>query len=119
MAAPLQLSLASLKGENESRSIQQKVFTILNYHLQNNKYTSATEAATDLDELTPMKREARGEDAEHLESFLWKTWGTFIEIAKQIPHDHPSQAKMVQIIKALTTLPAVEIEIWTALDFQP
>ncbi|KAK4183574.1 hypothetical protein QBC35DRAFT_542855 [Podospora australis] len=95
--------------------IEQKTFAILQEFLQVESNTSAADAAIALDDLTPMKRKARGETGtEHPESFLLETWGTFIEIAKQIAHDHASQDKLVQLLQELTLLPSTEVEIWSS-----
>jgi len=65
-----------------------------------------------IDNLTPMKRRAiqeTGEDVEELESFLLELSGIFIEIAKQIPHDHPSQERYIQFFKDLSSLPPTSV----------
>ncbi|KAJ6188457.1 Protein of unknown function DUF3632 [Penicillium mononematosum] len=122
MAAPLNLRLASLDCD-DPWIIEQKYFTILHDCLQPTSEISAAEAAAAINELTPMNREAKGENAEHPESWCLEFWGTINEIVKQIPHDHPSQDKMVEIMKELKVLPGVEVHfsetattrIWTDL----
>ena len=111
MSTPLSLRLKSLE-DDDPWIIEQKTFDILNDYLQPDSRTSATAAAKDLDALTPMKREALDEKAEHPESFLLETWGTFIAIVKQIPSDHQSQDRMIQMMKELIVLPPNEVEIW-------
>ncbi|KAK3387357.1 hypothetical protein B0H63DRAFT_541622 [Podospora didyma] len=90
MATPLALRLGSLEAD-EPWIIARKTFDILNEYLQLGSETSASTAAIAIDDLNPMKRKARGEEAESPENFLWETWGTFIEIAKQIPCDHANR----------------------------
>lgn len=108
MAAPLHLQLASLE-DDDPWIVEQKYFNILNDCLQPASQLSAAEAAARINELTPMNREANGEEAEHPESWCLEFWGTVSEIVKQIPHDHPSQDKMVEIIHELKALPGVEV----------
>jgi hypothetical protein len=116
MSPLLHLRLESLE-EDDPWIIEQKTFDILNDYLQPDSATSATTAARDLDALTPMKRETLGsENVEHPESFLLETWGTFIAIVKQIPHDHQSQARMIQLMEELIVLPPTEVEIWEVRD---
>jgi hypothetical protein len=68
-------------------------------------------AAIALDDLDPMKCKESGEEVEAIESFL-ETWGTFIEIAKQIPSDHSSQDRFIDLIDALTHLPPTSVTVW-------
>ncbi|KAJ5959571.1 uncharacterized protein N7479_006721 [Penicillium vulpinum] len=122
MAAPLQIRLASLDSD-DPWIVEQKYFMILNDCLQPASKISAAKAAAGINELTPMSREAKGEEAEHPESWCLEFWGTFSEIVKQISYDHPAQDKMVEIMKELKALPGVEVtfyetarpRIWTDL----
>ncbi|KAJ5425964.1 hypothetical protein N7465_001034 [Penicillium sp. CMV-2018d] len=124
MAAPLHLHIASLE-DDDPWIVQRKYFMILNNSLQPDSQVSAAEAAAGINELTPMNREANGEEAEEPESWCLEFWGTINELVKQIPHDHPSQDKMVEIIKELIALPGVEVfvcktaitRIWTDLPY--
>lgn len=119
MAAPLYLRLASLEDDNPW-TIEQKYFMILNDYLQPASQVSAAKAAAGINELTPMNREAKGEEAEHPESWCLEFWGTVSEVVKQIPHDHPSQDKMVEIMKELKNLPGVEVVFYkTVLNISP
>ena len=56
-----------------------------------------------------MNRETNGEEVEEATSFLLEFWSTIGELARQIPHDHPSQDKMMDILKELQALPVVEV----------
>ncbi|KAJ5193909.1 hypothetical protein N7491_001240 [Penicillium cf. griseofulvum] len=124
MAAPLHLRLASLE-DDDPWIVEQKYFMILNNSLQPSSQVLAAEAAARINELTPMNREANGEEAEEPESWCLEFWGTINELVKQIPYDHPSQDKMVEIIKELKALPGVEVfvyktattRIWTDLPY--
>ncbi|KAJ5611713.1 hypothetical protein N7528_008818 [Penicillium herquei] len=112
IATMLHLHLDSL-DDDDPWIIEQKNFNILNDFLQPDSTMSSEEAAFQINELTPMKREARGEeDVEHPESYLFEVWCFFIEISKQIPYDHPSQDKLVSLIKDLKSLPSIGVQIW-------
>lgn len=54
-----------------------------------------------------------GKEVEDPESFLWETWGTFEKIAQQIPSNHMSMEKLVQLVKSLRLLPPTTVAIWT------
>ncbi|KAJ5383800.1 Protein of unknown function DUF3632 [Penicillium concentricum] len=122
MASPVHLRLASLERD-DPWIVEQEYFTILNDCLQPTSQISAAEAAARINELTPMKREAKGKEAEHPENWCLEFRGTISETVKQIPHAHPSQDKMVGIIKELKALPGVKVtfyetakpRIWTDL----
>lgn len=102
-----------LKYNDDPWHIEQETFTILNFYLQLKSAITAATAVAALDVHSPMKREAQpGEEVEVAESFLMETYSTFIGIARQIPHDHPSQDRLVELIKALTELPPTEVVVW-------
>ncbi|KAF8850064.1 hypothetical protein BDZ45DRAFT_633469 [Acephala macrosclerotiorum] len=112
MMKQLALRLKSLEDE-DPWIIEQKTFEIMDDYLQPDSATSAARAASAIDDLIPTKRElVDGEKVESAESFLLETWGTFIEIAKQIPDSHPSQLRLAQLIKALTQLPPAAVTVW-------
>ena len=109
--ASLNLYLKSLK-EPDPWIIEQKVFDVLNHYLQPDSTVSPESAAMAIDNLTPMKRRAvqeAGENVEEPESFLLELSSIFIEIAKQIPHDHPSQERYIQFFKYLSSLPPTTV----------
>lgn len=110
MTTPLHLHLASL-DDDDPWIIEQKYFTILNDCLQPDSQVSAAEAAARINELTPMNRKTNGEEVEELTIFLLEFWGTIGEIARQTPHDHPAQDKMIEILKELQALPVVEVPV--------
>ncbi|KAJ5925930.1 hypothetical protein N7454_007440 [Penicillium verhagenii] len=112
MATTLSLRLKSLE-DDDTWIIEQKNFAIINDLLQPDSQFSVAEAAAQINDLTPMKREARGEeDVEEPESYLREIWAFFIIICKQVPHDHQSQDKLVSLIRELTLLPSEEFNIW-------
>lgn len=117
MATALKLRLKSLE-DDEPWIIEQKNFSIINDLLQPDKQLSAAEAAIQINELTPMKREARGEkEVEEPESYLREMWAFFIIICKQIPHDRPAQGKLISLIKELTLLPSEEFTVWKEVRY--
>ena len=112
MVTTLKLRLKSLE-DDEPWIIEQKNFSIVNNFLQPDSQLSVAEAAFRMNELTPIKREARGErDVEEPERYLREIWAFFIVICKQIPHDHPAQDKLVSLIRKLTLLPSEEFTVW-------
>ncbi|KAJ5773241.1 hypothetical protein N7457_008137 [Penicillium paradoxum] len=111
MTVPLNLRLASL-DHDDPWIVEQRYLEIINDYLQPDSQISASDAATGVNKLTPMSRKARGEEVETPESWCLEVWSTFSEIVKQIPHDHPSQDKMVEFIKALKALPGVEVKLY-------
>lgn len=118
--AALPLHLESL-DDPEPWPVEQKLFDILNEYLQPSSTTTPAIAAHAIDALTPMKQPDTGDSQrESPESFLWEIWGDFIDIAKQIPHDHLSQDRLVEAVKALSELPPTTVEIWSVgLFFRP
>lgn len=111
--AALSFHLESL-DDPEPWFVEQKLFDILNEDLQSSSTTTPAVAAQGIDALAPMKRPNLGDGKkESPESFLWEIWKIFIPIAKQIPHDHPSQDRLVEVIAALSELPPTTVEIWT------
>ncbi|THC99815.1 hypothetical protein EYZ11_000745 [Aspergillus tanneri] len=82
------------------------VFNILGDFVQPTSSTTPAAIAESIDRLKPS---LPGND---LESFLWETWVVFITVAEQIPHDHCSQDRLVEVIDALTQLPSTTVQIW-------
>jgi hypothetical protein len=102
----------SLESRAEPNSTEQDIFNILNDYLQPSSTTAPSEAAQAIHALTP-KAGSTQEENNDLENFLWSTWGAIIKIAKQIPHNHPSQDRPVDLIHALTELPPTTVSIWS------
>ncbi|KAK2746226.1 hypothetical protein FQN57_003348 [Myotisia sp. PD_48] len=137
--AELVLRLPSIERE-DPWIVQQKLFGILNEYLQPSSSTSPLTAATEIDNLSPDKRqgsqkpkesrkdegnndndddddeeeeeEEEEEEGEDIESFLLEAWDTFIELARQIPSDHGSQDRLVDLLKVLTELRPTKVQIW-------
>lgn len=111
--ATLSLHLESLQDANPW-GVEQKAFDILNEYLQPASTTPPEAAAQGIDSLAPMKRARPDEvqDKESPEGFLSEIWSVFIAVAKQIPHDHPSQDRLVGLVKVLCAMPPTEVQIW-------
>jgi hypothetical protein len=113
MASYLDLALR----DDDPWIVAKKAFDIVAAYLQPDSSASATETAASLDALTPLKRQlSEGEKAEQLESFLLEFWETYVVIARQVPHDHPSQERLVELAKELNRQPTASIEVRTIPD---
>ncbi|GAQ09484.1 hypothetical protein ALT_6805 [Aspergillus lentulus] len=106
----------SLESRAQPDSPEHRIFNILNDYLQPSSTTPPREAAQAIHALTP-KTGSTPEENSELEDFLWYTWGTIIKVAKQIPHNHPSQDRLVDLIHALTELPPTTVSIWGSENY--
>ncbi|KAB8067133.1 hypothetical protein BDV29DRAFT_200699 [Aspergillus leporis] len=88
-----------------------ELFVILQEYLQSVDIESSAAAAQRINNLIPTRRSGHSY-SDDMEIFLWSTWGIFIHIAKQIPHDHPWQDRLVELIRALTLIVPMTVEIW-------
>lgn len=81
---------------------------LLNDYLQPSSTIVALEAAQRLDSLFPTHRsdedQPEGEPREPPESFLLHLWPLILYTAAQIPHDHPSQERLAELVKNLRGL---------------
>ena len=98
-------SLLQLKSIDEDNLC----FPILKESLQPDSSRSPAEAACLINALSPTNEKPH--DGGSIDGFLWATWEAFIEMASQIPHDHPALQKLVEIIQELTKLPPVTIKL--------
>ncbi|KAI0129047.1 hypothetical protein BJ170DRAFT_623816 [Xylariales sp. AK1849] len=94
------------KSRGEKEHISEGLFKIFDNYLKFSSTKTAVEVARYVAELAP---EHEGEE---LEGFLWSVWGDLIQIAKQIPHDHPAQEKLVKVLRELVLLPETGIKTW-------
>ncbi|KAJ5691458.1 hypothetical protein N7488_012193 [Penicillium malachiteum] len=113
MATRLSFRLISLE-DDDPWPIEQKNFAIVTDFLQPDSQMMVADAVFQINELTPMKRKARGEEGEieEGESYLREMWAFLSIICKQIPHQHPSQDKLVSLLRELTLLPSEEFTIF-------
>ncbi|KAA8647173.1 hypothetical protein EYZ11_003851 [Aspergillus tanneri] len=95
-------------------NVEQKVIEVLDNFLQNLSPDSIRVATQEIDKLNPARHLQEGCKVpdNDLEEFLWQTWDAFISVARQVPHDHPFQDRMVDLVEALTLLPPLNVEIW-------
>lgn len=108
MASHLDLALR----DDEPWIVAKKAFDIIAAYLQPDSSASATETAASLDALTLLKRQlSEGEKAEQLGSFLLEFWETYVVIVRQVPHDHPSQERLVELAKELDCQPTASTEV--------
>lgn len=88
--------------------IEEKMSNLLNDFLQPSSSKSALDIAQGIDALFPTHRsnedQPEGEPREPPESFFLHLWPLILYTAAQIPHDHPSQEKLAELIKALKGL---------------
>ncbi|OQV10035.1 hypothetical protein CLAIMM_14090 [Cladophialophora immunda] len=94
------------------------IFNIIVAYVQPSSPASALDTAVILDSLTPSKRRlVEGEKAEQPGSFLLEFWETFLCLAQQVPYDHPSQERLVQLVMELQSLEneSVELNLFTIL----
>lgn len=102
----------ALRGLSSADGVspRQTYVRLLSDFLQPNSAAKPDEVAATIDQQNPLKR---GDgDASSTEDFVWGFWDDIDQIARQIPHEHPSQDKLVDVISALKTLPPTTINVW-------
>lgn len=103
------MSVLRLKFDDDDPwIIEQRMFNLLDDYLQPASTISVLDTAQALDSLFPTHRsdedQPQGEPREPPESFLLHMWPLFLNIAVQIPHDHPAQDKLAELVKTLKSL---------------
>lgn len=105
----LEFRIAFLHDDDDPWWVEWLMFNVINAFLQPDAKLSANEAARCLDSVLPENRpdspEDPDDDKEDAQNFMFELCSLIWKIAKQIPHDHESQAKLVQLIQALRRLP--------------
>jgi hypothetical protein len=81
----------------DTLDVEQKVFSILDAYLQPSSAISTPTAAEEIDKLFP--------PASVDYTALLHLWDLVIMVVEQIPWQHPSQDRLVALIKALRDLP--------------
>lgn len=98
---------------DDTEAAEHMMFDILADYLQPDTKLSAADAAERLDAIFPGNQPDAFEDQDKIDTvtlILLQTFGTMIwEFAKQIPHDHESQDKIMQILDALNHVPHTHI----------
>ncbi|KAE8423833.1 hypothetical protein BDV36DRAFT_289930 [Aspergillus pseudocaelatus] len=110
----ISLSLPALIHE-ETGVVEQKVIHTLEGLLHSFDADSIRVAAEEIDELNPARHSKKAHkevQEDELEEFLWLVWDAFIRLARQVPHAHPFQDRMVDLVEALTLLPPLSVEVW-------
>ncbi|PLB45052.1 hypothetical protein P170DRAFT_513123 [Aspergillus steynii IBT 23096] len=96
----------SLHISDESTGTQERLFKSLNDYLQSEGSISASSTAQRIDaEKSSLGITDPG-------AFCQDTWLIIRALVFQIPHDHVYQDRLVEVVDALTKLPATEIEVW-------
>ncbi|KAL4066138.1 hypothetical protein J3A83DRAFT_4190405 [Scleroderma citrinum] len=92
------------RDSSDLSDVKQFTFRILHDYLQPSSLTSPTEAALHFDSGFPWDHpDGRGKC--HVRAVMEDVWELLFILIQQIPHDHPSQEKLVQFIIALRNLP--------------
>ncbi|KAG2420008.1 hypothetical protein HFD88_004805 [Aspergillus terreus] len=102
--------MASLTLSNNLKSPSSngaRLFESLAAYLQP---STTTPAATIADEINQSALSQLRSAEPDIEPFLWEIWKLFIAIARQIPPDHPSQDRLVDVVQALE-----DTRLWTDL----
>ncbi|KAE8377978.1 hypothetical protein BDV26DRAFT_262487 [Aspergillus bertholletiae] len=101
----------TLSSRIESASEREnQIFTILDEYVQPSSSTTAAAAAQRIHGFAaPLLSDS---DVDGLENLLWQLWTITINVAKQISCDSPAQGRLVELVKALTEIPPVTIQIW-------
>lgn len=98
----------------EPSDMERLTFGILNEYLQPSSCTSPTDAAWQLHDGFPF-RHPHVDGEESPECLLEEFWDLMFRLAQQIPHNHPSQERFVQLIIALRDLP-VDTKVFIGSD---
>lgn len=101
-------------GTDNPRNPELELFIILQDYLESVDVKSAAAVAQNINDLIPTRRTGHShlDYSDDVEKFLWCTWSIFIHVAKQVSHNHPSQDRLVELIRALTCLAPTMVEIW-------
>lgn len=108
---PLELRIDTIHDEEPEEIWHPEwfMYNIFNAYLQPGSKLSADEAARCLDAILPDHRpdtpEDPDNDKEEVANFMLELSDFFWKIAKQTPHNHESQDKLVQLVMALKRLP--------------
>ncbi|KAB8235887.1 DUF3632 domain-containing protein [Aspergillus alliaceus] len=110
----INLSLRALIHK-ETGVVELKVMHTLEGLLHSFDADSIRVATEEIDKLNPVRHSKKAHEEvqeDELEEFLWQVWDAFIRLARQVPHAHPFQDRIVDLVEALTRLPPLSIEVW-------
>lgn len=86
-------------------AVAKQAFNLISDYVQPGSPISPGQAALQLNSLSPGQRALQdGEEAEEPASFLLEFWETLISVARQVPFDHPSQERLVELVAGLNEL---------------
>lgn len=111
MIAKMPVNTVELKLniDEDPRPVEWMLFNIFNDFLQPSTNLSVTEAAKCIDAILPENRPDTPDDPcdkrERPQNWLWMFAELIWSLAKQIPHDHDGQDKMLSLLEALDHLP--------------
>ncbi|RYP24295.1 hypothetical protein DL767_008627 [Monosporascus sp. MG133] len=89
--------------------ISANVFNIFNDYIVPESSATAPQAAVAVSKLVP----APTDGSNTLDDgFFFSLWNDIINIAVQIPHDHPAMDKLVKVMRELTLLPDTGLRVW-------
>lgn len=83
----------------------------------NNKKMTAAECAARVDDIywsfyLPLDPLHQCMEDRILSGYLLHVWTMFVELGKRIPHDDPTQDRLVGLLKELVALPPMEVRTW-------
>lgn len=109
----LYFTVGTLHDDEDPRHVGWMMANILDDYLQPNTKLSVVEAANCFDSIIPDNRPNTTNDPagerERAENWLWGFAEIIWDFAKQIPHDHESQDKIVHLLEALNSLPFTQV----------
>ena len=114
MASRLELEYRD-RNLPEPWEMTEKFFNIIAPYLQPDGPDSAADTAAKLDALSPLKRQLlEGEEVESPYWFGYELSEQFIHIVHQVPYDHPSQGRLLELAKEFDRLGSEEPEVYNA-----
>lgn len=85
--------------------VAKQAFDLISDYVQPDSPISPGQAALQLNGLSPGQRPLQErEEAEEPASFLLEFWETLMSVARQVPFDHPSQDRLVELVAGLSEL---------------
>lgn len=112
-SAEPELQLETVRTQEDLTELEETLFDILKNALQPPPTSEPAVAAQKINELVPSaSSEDENANAEEVEGFLWSLWGLVIETIKLVPHQHPGQTQMVDLIESMTQVSERTLTIW-------
>lgn len=116
MSAQLELTLR----DSDPWIVAKQAFDLLSDYIQPDSPISPGQVAAQLNSLSPGQRVLQdGEEAEEPASFLLEFWETLVSVARQVPFDHPSQQRLVELVVSLEELASESDEAIVSLGHAP